>query len=230
MSRFGNYFKTVSERMVSVLKALHGLLKFIIMNTFFTQVSEKAGRVIRNWWILLIVGILSIIAGIVVFCRPVESYITLSLMFGVLMLITGTAELVTSLSSRNYFMMRGYNLVGAVLDILLGLFLCFKPEITLLVLPILLGIWALFHSFMLIGFGGDLSGLRVNGSGWIIFGGITLLLLSLMIILNPFSFGTAAVVILTGVVLILFGMALLGAAGKLRKLHSYLESYTIDEQ
>ena len=64
------------------------------MNNLFDKVAERAGKTIRHWWLYLLTGILSIAAGIIVFCNPLESYLTLSLMFGVLMLISGIVELV----------------------------------------------------------------------------------------------------------------------------------------
>ena len=104
---------------------------------------------VKRWWLLLMLGLLIMAAGIVVFCFPAESYMTLSVIFGVLMLVSGISELVVSLGSRNFFMMRGYSVVGAVLDLLLGIFLCCFPGVTLVVLPVVLGIWLLYHSFMI---------------------------------------------------------------------------------
>ena len=66
------------------------------MENFIENLMGKAGKAIRHWWLLLISGILPLAAGIVVFCFPAESYITLSIMFGILMLISGIVELVVS--------------------------------------------------------------------------------------------------------------------------------------
>lgn len=202
------------------------------MKTVLEEITEKASRAVRHWWLMLIAGVLSIGAGMLVFCKPLDSYLTLSIIFGVLMLATGIAELVTSLTSRNYFMTRGYNVVGGILDLILGVFLCIKPQITLVMLPVFLGIWMMFHSFMTIGFGGDMNGLHVKGAGWIIAEGAVLLLLSLLIIMNPFSLGIASVVILTGMGLILFGAMLIFGSLRLRHIHRWFTSGfgTVDEQ
>ena len=48
------------------------------MENFLNRMADKASRTVRHWWLYLITGILSIIAGIVVFCNPIESYLTLS--------------------------------------------------------------------------------------------------------------------------------------------------------
>ena len=43
------------------------------MENLFNRVADKASKTIRHWWLFMITGILSIIAGIVVFCKPIES-------------------------------------------------------------------------------------------------------------------------------------------------------------
>ena len=141
------------------------------MESFLNRMAEKASKTVRHWWLYLLTGILSIIAGIVVFCNPIESYLTLSIMFGVLMLVSGIVELVVSSTSRSYFTTRSYSIVGGILDLLMGLFLCCYPRVTLVVLPVVLGVWMMFHSFMIIGLGSDMDSFRIRGSGWVIAGG-----------------------------------------------------------
>ena len=198
------------------------------MENLFNRMADKASRTVRHWWLYLITGILSIIAGIVVFCNPIESYLTLSIMFGILMLISGIVELVVSTTSRNYFTTRSYSIVGGILDLLIGildlligLFLCCYPRITLVVLPVILGVWMMFHSFMIIGLGSDMDSFRVRGSGWVIAGGVVLLLLSLGITFFPLTLGTASVVILTGCALIVFGIMLIALSIRLRRIHEH---------
>ena len=185
----------------------------------YQNIAKQIARAIRHWWLMLIVGILSLIAGILVFVFPLETYVTLSIFFGVIMMLAGAAQLILSSSSNNYLMTRGYFVVGGVLDVLLGLFLCLYPGITIFLLPILLGVWMLYHSFMIIAFAGDLSTFDLGGPGETIAGGIILLLLSILILMNPFSAGIAAVVILTGVGFVIFGLILVMLSVKLKRLH-----------
>jgi len=109
-------------------------------------------------------------------------------------------------------------LVGGMIDLLLGLLLCIYPAVTMALLPIMLGIWMMYHSFMMIAFGGDLETFRVKGSGWTILGGVLLLVLSFVVLVNPFSAGIAAVVVLSGVGLIVFGLLLCWVAGIFRNI------------
>ena len=193
------------------------------MSNFIEKISERAARTVKCWWLFVLCGLLCVAAGIVVFCNPVEIYLTLSVLFGVVMLASGIVELVVAFSSRNYFMMRGYNIVGGVLDVIVGILLCSMPSVTAVLLPIFLGIWVMYHSFMIIGFAGDLSSFNVPGSGWGIASGIVLLLLSILIIFKPFSVGTAAVVILTGIALIVLGAIMVAGGLRLQKLHKSVQ-------
>ena len=189
------------------------------MKHHYQNIAKQLAHVIRHWWLMLVVGILSLVAGIFVFVFPLETYVALSVFFGVIMMLVGAAQLILSSSSNNYLMTRGYFVVGGVLDVLLGLFLCLYPGITLFLLPILLGIWMLYHSFMIIAFAGDLSTFNLGGEGETLAGGIILLLLSILIMMNPFSAGIAAVVILTGVGFVVFGILLVMLSVKLKRLH-----------
>ena len=194
------------------------------MKRHFENLVAKVGRVIRHWWLLMLAGILCVAAGIVVFVFPLESYMTLSILFGVLMMIVGAAQLIIASTSGNYLAMKGYVITGGILDLILGIFLCVYPAVTVVLLPIMLGIWMMYHSFMIIAFGGDLETFRIGGSGWVILGGVLLLLLSVLVLVNPFSAGIATVIVLTGVGLIVFGCLLCGESLLLRRVHERFES------
>lgn len=194
------------------------------MKRRFENLTKRAGRAIRHWWLMTIAGVLGIAAGIAVFAFPLESYVTLSILFGVLMLVVGAAKLIAASTSGNYFMMRGYVITGGVLDLLLGLFLCINPGVTLVFLPIMMGFWMMYNSFILIGFAGDMDTFGIRGTGWIMGGAILLLILSVLVLINPFGAGVATVVVLAGVGLIVFGLLLCSLSMTLKEVHSAFES------
>lgn len=194
------------------------------MKRRFENLTKRAGRAIRHWWLMTIAGVLGIAAGIAVFAFPLESYVTLSILFGVLMLVVGAAKLIAASTSGNYFMMRGYVITGGVLDLLLGLFLCINPGVTLVFLPIMMGFWMMYNSFILIGFAGDMDTFGIRGTGWITGGGILLLILSVLVLINPFGAGVATVVVLAGVGLIVFGLLLCSLSMTLKEVHTTFES------
>lgn len=189
------------------------------MKRRFENLTKKAARAVQHWWLMLIAGILCIITGIAVFAFPLESYVALSILTGVLMLVVGVAKLIAASASGNYLMMRGYVIVGGVLDLILGLFLCIYPGVTLALLPIMLGFWMLYNSFVLLGFSGDFDTFGIQGGGILTAGGILLLVLSILVLVNPFGAGIATVVILAGVGLVVFGILLCSLSTMLKGIH-----------
>lgn len=193
------------------------------MRNHFDNLTVKASRAVRHWWLYMLCGILCVAAGISVFIFPMESYMTMGLLFGILMLLVGTTQLVVASSSGNYLTMRGYVIVGGILDVILGVFLCVNPYVSMVLMPVLLGIWMLYHSFIIMAFGGDLETFRIDGSGWTVAGGALLMLLSIFVLVNPMSAGVATVVVLAGVGLILFGMLLCALSFKLKNIHRAID-------
>ena len=103
------------------------------MKRRFENLTKGAARAIKHWWLLAVAGILCILLGIVVFAFPLQSYVTLAILFGVLLLIVGAAKLISASTSANFFMMRGYVIVSGVLDLLIGIFLCIYPGVGTLI-------------------------------------------------------------------------------------------------
>ena len=188
------------------------------MKRHFENLVAKASRAVKHWWLMLIAGILCIAAGICVFVFPVESYVALSILFGIVMLLAGVGQLIIASTSGNYLMMRGYFIVGGIMDLILGIFLCVYPGVTLVVLPFMMGLWLMYHSFILIAFGGDMDTFKVSGSASMIILGILVLILSIFVLLNPFSAGVVTVLVVAGAGLLLLGITFCILAAKLRDL------------
>ena len=189
------------------------------MKRRFENLTKQAARAVQHWWLMLIAGILCIAAGIAVFAFPLESYVVLSILIGIIMVVLGAAKLIAASSSGNYIMMRGYVIVGGVLDLFLGLFLCIYPGVTVALLPIMLGFWLLYKSFVLLGFSGDFDVFGISGGGMLVAGGIIMLILSILVLVNPFGAGIATVIVMAGVGLIVFGILLCSLSVKLKGIH-----------
>ncbi|MEG1555287.1 MAG: DUF308 domain-containing protein [Bacteroidales bacterium] len=201
------------------------------MKRSLSSLFAKTGKAIKYWWLLLIAGIALCILGIVVFFYPAESYITLALFFGIMMLVTGIAELVLALTNRSFFTNRGWMIAGAIIDLVLGILLCINPGISAIVMPILLGFWLLYRSFLLIGFGGDMAGFKISGSGWTIAGGVLLMICSFFVIFQPLTIGSTLIVFFLGTAFLISGLSTCQLAWKLKDIHKKLqESYTDYEE
>ena len=168
---------------------------------------EKSKQAIKHWWLLLLLGIALFVLGIIVFMYPAESYLSLSVVFGIVILLSGIFEIILSSANKHYITGRGWMLAGGIIETLLGLILTCNVALSALTMPIFLGFWLMFRAFATIGWGGDMSSLKIPGAVWTIISGVLLLLLSFWTLLQPLAFGTSMVVVWVGVSLLFAGIS-----------------------
>lgn len=185
----------------------------------FSVLIENSKRAIRNWWLLLLVGILLLAVGVAVFFYPQQSYLGLAVLFGWLMLFSGVLEVALSSTNRHYITGRGWMFVGGLFEIVLGFILVLNLSISAVTLPVVLGFWLLMRSFSTIGLGGDMISFGIPGAGWTLFTGILLMLCSVWILMQPLVFGTTAVLVWVGVSLLFAGAGACSMAFQLRHAH-----------
>jgi uncharacterized membrane protein HdeD (DUF308 family) len=87
----------------------------------------------------------------------------------------------------------------------------------------MLGVWMLYNSFIIIAFGGDMETFRLGGSGLVVAGGVLLLLLSVLVLLNPIRAGIPTVIIIAGIGLLVFGCLLCMLSLKLKHIDKEIE-------
>lgn len=199
------------------------------MKKNLTSSKRKGMRPVTHWYLPLIAGVLCIACGVFIFVYPLESYVLLAISLGIVMIVTGVAETVMAVSSRNWFFTRPWNIVGATINILLGILLCANPAITLVMLPLFVGIWILVRSLMLFGLSRDFSNMELTGGGWMFALALLLLVTSLMILLRPFAIGIPMIVILSGIGFIISGLSLTYIALQAKKIHKLVEKYMPSE-
>jgi len=90
-------------------------------------------------WVLPIVGVLSIAAGVVILAKPADSLVTLAVIAGIFVLVDGVLELAASLSrgSEN----RGFVAVLGLLSLIVGVLLIRHPVGGVTAVAVLLAIW-----------------------------------------------------------------------------------------
>ena len=187
-----------------------------------TYLIERSKQAVRYWWLMLLIGIALFVLGILVFVYPAQSYVSMAVLFGWVILAAGILEVVLSASSDHFVTGRGWMLAGGVIQIILGLILVFNVALSAVTLPIVLGFWLLFRGFSTIGLGGDMRAMGISGAGWTIVGGVLLLLCALWMLFQPLGFGTAFVVVWLGVALLFAGVSAMALSFQLRTAHRCL--------
>lgn len=168
----------------------------------------------KHWWSPLILGIILLALGIAILIFPQVSYFTMSVLFGIAIALSGIIYLVMGFSRK--IKGRGWLIISGIIELALGLFLTFAPAISAIALPFFLGFWLLFKGFSLVGLGSTISSRKGSGWGLTTFSAIMLIICGLIILFQPIVFGMEAVILWTGISMIISGCTYLNYGFKLR--------------
>ena len=107
-----------------------------------TNVDRSNMRMLRSvWWLLSLLGLLSVAAGVVILFKPGDSLETLAVIAGVFLLIDGILELVSSLGRATAN--RGLTALLGVLTLIVGVLLVRHPIQGAAAVALLIGLWLL---------------------------------------------------------------------------------------
>lgn len=159
----------------------------------------------RYWWLMLIIGILSVICGIWVFRNPVESYFALAIYFSIMFIIYGIGEVVNSFARTRYHNW-GWGLAVGIIDLIIGFILLGNLAWTADILPFLVGFILMFVGIGFITQSAHMQTLRIRNWGWLLAGGILTLIFAFLIIFHPL-FGVFNIIIWTGLAFIFGGIS-----------------------
>src|SRR2546421_10794616 len=105
----------------------------------FSTPADEVRRATWAWWLLAVIGLLSIAAGVIILFKPGDSLATLAVVAGVFLVLDAIMELVASLSRRTQN--RGLVALMGVLSLLVGIVLIRHPIAGVAVVALLLGLW-----------------------------------------------------------------------------------------
>jgi uncharacterized membrane protein HdeD (DUF308 family) len=104
-----------------------------------TLTNEEIRESTSAWWAFLLIGLISIAAGVIVLAKPSNSLATLAVVAGVFVLIDGIFDLVVSISRHSEN--RGLAAILGVLGVVVGVLLIRHPIGGVLATALLIGIW-----------------------------------------------------------------------------------------
>ena len=111
------------------------------METVFNEIQHS----VKNWWTSLLLGIVYIIVALWLMFSPVSTYVALSIIFSVSMLISGILEIIFALSNRKGVPSWGWYIVGGLIDLVLGIYLIAYPMVSMEVIPFIIAFWLTFY-------------------------------------------------------------------------------------
>jgi uncharacterized membrane protein HdeD (DUF308 family) len=101
--------------------------------------SDGLHQLTSDWWVALVVGAISLAAGVIVLAKPSNSLATLAVVAGVFVLLDGIFALANALSRRTES--RGLVAILGVLSVVVGTILIRHPIRGVTAIALLVGIW-----------------------------------------------------------------------------------------
>ena len=167
---------------------------------------DATSEVARAWWLLLVVGIASAVAGVILVTKPSNSLATLAVIVGIFLLLDGIVELVSSLGRPAEG--RAMALIVGLLGVIIGIILIRHPTHAVTAIGLLIGIWLVAAGVLRLlrafAFGANLLQAVIA---------VIEIVVGIVIVSDP-HIGYATLAVLTGIWLILngAGMIVLGLA------------------
>jgi uncharacterized membrane protein HdeD (DUF308 family) len=174
------------------------------------RIAADLERVLWAWVLLLIVGALSVAAGVIVLAKPHISLAALAVVFGIFLLIDGVLELSWALVRRGES--RALPALVGVVSAVAGVVLIRHPTKAVAVIALLLGLWLIVLGLIRLIPAFDQAGHR----GWAIFSGLVEIAGGIVIVSSP-HIGVATLALLVGIVFIVRGLAIFVVAWALHR-------------
>lgn len=174
--------------------------------------SEELREASSRWWLFLILGLASVVLGVVLLFDLVVAVETLALFIAFGLIFTGLEELLGSTRYR-----RALSMAAGIFLIVAGIVAMSWPGITLWALAVVTAIGLIFSGAVRV-----TAALidRPEGWGWLLLGGIASLVVGALAIAWP-DVTVLALALLLGIRMIIFGVVEIASALQLRNLGSY---------
>ena len=85
------------------------------------------GYAVKNWWMSLLLGLLYIAVALCLLFAPVSSYVALSVIFSISILVSGILEIFFAIGNKKIINSWGWYLVFGILAILCSMAIIWQP-------------------------------------------------------------------------------------------------------
>jgi uncharacterized membrane protein HdeD (DUF308 family) len=172
-----------------------------------------AAILVGNWWVLALRGALAILFALVAFFLPGVTVTALVLVFGAYAFVDGIFALIAGLRAARHHGRSAPLLIEGILNLVIGILVFLWPIAALVTLIYMIAIWAVVTGVVLIVAG--IALIRHSGEWLLILGGIISVLFGIVLFFAPGA-GIVALSWWLGFYALLFGIALLIAAFRIR--------------
>lgn len=131
----------------------------------------------------------------------------------------GHCGVVQALSTKNYFVRRGWIVLAAMADIIIGIVLMFSSMLSAVAMPILLGVWLLYRGCAMLVQSTDLRSFGVRDAGWVMFYAAVIIAIAIAILWMPATLGVEAVILFVAIAFITYGVSMVSLGFRLWDIH-----------
>jgi uncharacterized membrane protein HdeD (DUF308 family) len=163
--------------------------------------SDEVRAATSGWWLVLLIGVVSIIAGIIVIAKPSNSLATLAVIFGIFILVDGIVELGGALSTKTQN--RGLLAVLGVISVIAGVLLIRHPLGGVRAVALLIGLWLMAAGLVRFVAAFETPENRL----WRIAAALVLGIFGVVIVASP-HIGYATLALITGIGFICYGICM----------------------
>lgn len=164
-----------------------------------------------GWWILALVGLLSIAAGVIILFKPADSLATLAVIAGIFLVVDAIFELLAAIVGATPS--RGFMALLGVLTLLVGVMLIRHPIQGVTAIALLIGFWLLLVGVVRLVAAFE----ETEHRGWNITAAIISILAGIVIVSSP-NIGYATLALLTGLAFIFNGMGVFALGWAMREV------------
>ncbi|HEY4338057.1 MAG TPA: DUF308 domain-containing protein [Puia sp.] len=188
--------------------------------------ANSTSKQLRYSWTFLLTGLLLTFAGVAALYEPLLTSRALGISLGIVIVLLGIGH-ISFVIANGHLPHRGWHILIGALDLLIGAVLLPYPDITIVVLPFLLGFWFLIRGLSMILYAFAIRRLTPrSGRGWVAAGGFFVALFAFFVIGFP-VFGFMAIVTWTSFALIITGISNILLAFRLRGLREDSEETVV---
>ncbi len=175
----------------------------------------------RNWWALLIRGIVAVIFGILAFLWPGATILAIGILFGAYALVDGIFAIVATVRAAESKQQWWPFLIEGIVGILIAAITFYDIRITLLALYLTIAAWAFITGILEI-----VAAIRLRkvipNEFWLILGGIASIVFGILMVWFPLA-GVLALIWLIAAYAIVFGIIMIAFSFRLRSHLEHLD-------
>jgi uncharacterized membrane protein HdeD (DUF308 family) len=169
----------------------------------------------RSWWLWVLFGVISIVAGVIALINPDLSLLTVAILFGSWLIVAGFFDLLAGVRAHEADTSRRvFSIVLAVLSLIAGIVCLLRPGAGILALVIVLGVFLVVSGVI------ELAAAVSDDTPWLSFAlALVDVALGIVILAIP-DIGLITLALLFGISLVVRGAVAIATGIRLRRLRA----------